>query len=84
MYTLSRLMLILTVIACCGCLVAVAVFSGGVGPHRHSHRSHRGRCPAAIRSVHRPRNRTMGDVERLAVCRNGWCQARADHRQDGE
>ena len=30
MYTLSRLMLILTVVGCCCCLVAVAVVSGGL------------------------------------------------------
>ena len=65
MYTLSRLMLILTVVGCCYCLVAVAMVGGGVALHRHSHRYPRGRYPAAIWSVHRPRNRTMGDASKI-------------------
>ena len=84
MYALSRLMLILTVIGCCVCLVAVAVLSGGVALIA---------VPIALIAVAVRRRSgvftahgtaTMGNAQRFAVRRNGWCQERADHRQDGE
>ena len=84
MYALSRLMLILTVIGCCGCLVAVAAYSGGVALIA---------IPIALIAVAVRRRSGVftahgtarwATLKRLAVCRNGWCQERADHRQDGE
>ena len=43
MYTLSRLMLILAVVACCFCIVIVAMWTGGLVLPRHSHRHPRDR-----------------------------------------
>ena len=84
MYALSRLMLILTVVACCFGLVVVAVMSGGLGLHCDSRRHPRVRSPSCPADVHCSRDRTVGDAQRLGVRRNGWCEARADHRQNVE
>ena len=82
MYTLARILLILTIVACCYCMALIAMAGGGGLVYlaipivfiavRMRRRSERFTAHGTARWA------TLG---RFAVRRNGGCKAWADHRE---